>query len=163
MNGLLGRVGRRDLAALGVAVLAITGAVAVFGIGPGGDAETVASASRAQEDTMHIQVVTFSLNAMTHAEYLKVGDEVFVPGLNEVPGLLAKIWLHDPVTNTYGGIYTWRDRQAMVDFTQSELFSAFVGNPSFVNIASQDFDMLEAQTRMTNGLPVAVAPSKAKP
>jgi hypothetical protein len=94
---------------------------------------------------------------MTHAEYLKVGDEVFVPGLNEVPGLLAKIWLHDPVTNTYGGVYTWRDKQAMVDFTQSELFSAFVSSPNFVNIASQDFDMLDGQTRMTNGLPAVLA------
>jgi hypothetical protein len=143
--------------AIAVVVVAVSGVVAAISGGSGGDTDKVASASSAQEDTMHVQVVTFSLNAMTHAEYLKVGDEVFVPGLNEVPGLLAKIWLHDPATNTYGGVYTWRDKQAMVDFTQSELFSAFVGSPNFVNIASQDFDMLDAQTRMTNGLPVVLA------
>lgn len=108
---------------------------------------------------MHGQIVTFNLNGMTHAEFLKVGDEVFVPGLIEVPGLLAKIWLHDEASNTYTGVYTWRDKQAMVGFAQSELFTAFATSPNFVNITSRDFDVLEEQSRKTNGLP---APALAR-
>jgi hypothetical protein len=104
---------------------------------------------------MHVQIVTFNLLDMTHAEFLKLGDEVFVPGLVKVPGLMAKIWLHDAETNTYSGVYTWRDTQAMVDFTQSDLFKGFASSPNFVNITSRDFDLLEEQSRKTNGLPAA--------
>jgi Putative mono-oxygenase ydhR len=136
--------------------LAVSGLVAAFGAWPGGEADKVASASSAQEDTMHVQIVTFNLAGMTDADFLKVGNEVFVPELVKVPGLLAKIWLHDAATNTYSGVYTWRDPQAMLDFAESELFKAFATSPNFVNITSRDFDLLEDQSRMTNGLPAAV-------
>jgi len=35
-----------------------------------------------------------------------------------MPGLISKVWLADPATNTYGGVYTWRDRRSYEDFTK---------------------------------------------
>jgi hypothetical protein len=106
---------------------------------------------------MHVQIVNFNLVGMTDSEFLKVLDEVLLPELVKTPGLLAKIPLHDPSTNTYGGVYTWRDRQAMEDFAQSELFKAFASSPNFVNITSRDFELMEDQARVTNGFPASVA------
>jgi hypothetical protein len=64
---------------------------------------------------MRIQVVTFNLKDMTDAEFQKLAVEVFVPALQKVPGLVTKVFLHDAATKTYGGVYTWRDTQAMED------------------------------------------------
>ena len=30
-----------------------------------------------------------------------------------IPGLVAKYWLADPETNTYGGVYLWESREAL--------------------------------------------------
>ncbi len=100
---------------------------------------------------MHIQVVSFSLDGMSDEEYAKACNEVFVPAMLSVPGLISKIWLRDAENNTYGGVYTWRDRKAMEDFFQSDIFKAFASNPSFANITSRDFGVMEGPTRATSG------------
>ncbi len=106
---------------------------------------------------MHVQIITFNLDGMTDAELLKVGEDVFLPELLKVPGLLSKIWMRDPANNTYGGVYTWEDVQAMLNYAQSDLFEGFASSPNFVNITSQDFDMIESPTRIMHGVPATVA------
>ena len=102
---------------------------------------------------MHIQVVTFNLRDMTEEEFRKACDEQFAPAFaNFPPGMLSKVWLADPATNTYGGVYAWRDRQAMEEYAQSELFKAIATNPNFTNITSKDYGILEGPTRVTRGL-----------
>ena len=109
---------------------------------------------------MHVQVVTFNLVGMTDADYIKLLDEVLLPELVKAPGLLAKIPLHDAASNTYGGVYTWSDKQAMLDFAQSELFQGFASSPNFVSITSRDFDLMEDQARITNGFPAPAVPAR---
>lgn len=105
---------------------------------------------------MHIQIVNFNLNNMTHSEYQQACETQFAAAFRDVPGLLTKVWLSHPETNTYGGVYTWRDAQAMQDFAQSPLFQAVVTNPHLVNLTARDFAILEAPTRVTRGLFEAV-------
>ena len=100
---------------------------------------------------MHIQIVNFNLENMTYDEYTSLCDEV-AQAFAEVPGLISQVWLSDQDANTFGGVYTWQDRQAMETFTQSELFSNVAGNPNLVNITSKDFGILEGPTAVTNGL-----------
>ena len=69
--------------------------------------------------------------------------------VREVPGLISKVWLADELTNTYGGIYTWVDRAAMVAFANSDLSKAIASNPNFVDITSRDFAVLEGPTSVT--------------
>lgn len=100
---------------------------------------------------MHIQVVTFNLSGIGDAEYRAVCDQ-FAPAFAEVPGLISKVWLADPDRNTYGGVYTWVDRTAMEAYTSTELFKGVVSNPTFANIESHEFAVIDAPTRVTRGL-----------
>jgi len=104
---------------------------------------------------MHIQVVNFHLKDLSPAEFGQQCDELAAT-FAAVPGLLSKVWLADPATNTYGGVYTWRDRQAMDAYAQSDLFHAVATNPHFDGITSQDFEILEGPTRVTRGMPEVV-------
>ena len=66
-----------------------------------------------------------------------------------MPGLISKVWLADEASNTYGGVYTWVDRQAMDAFARSDFFKAFATNPSFANITSAVFGVLEGPSEIT--------------
>ena len=85
---------------------------------------------------MRIQVVNFNLEGINHDDFLQIADTA-APAFAEVPGLVSKIWLCDQENNTYGGVYTWENRQAMEDYLSSQFYDEVLGsNPSFVNITS---------------------------
>ena len=98
---------------------------------------------------MIIQVVNFNLNNLRDAEYRSICDGI-APELARVPGLVSKVWLADEATNTYGGVYTWVDRQAMDAFARSDFFKGFAANPSFANISSKAFGILEGPSQVTH-------------
>jgi hypothetical protein len=49
---------------------------------------------------MHAQVVTFGLDGITEEQFREAAG-ADAPTFANLPGLLAKIWLRDPETNTY--------------------------------------------------------------
>jgi hypothetical protein len=103
---------------------------------------------------VHIQIVNFKLNGIDEAQYSQMCEEeaaVFAA----IPGLVSKVWLADESTNTYGGIYTWRDRQAMQDYLGSDLFRGITVDPSIKDLTSRDFGVLDAPTEITRGLALA--------
>jgi quinol monooxygenase YgiN len=104
---------------------------------------------------VHIQIVNFQLNGIDDAEYRQACDQE-APTFAAIPGLLSKVWLVDQSTNTYGGVYTWRDRQAMENFLDSELFRGFSVDPHVKDLTSRDFGVLDAPTQVTRGLPDVV-------
>ncbi len=97
---------------------------------------------------MHILIINFNLNGIDRAQYESICDEV-APAFAEVPGLISKKWLADDATNTYGGVYLFKDRQAMLDFQQSELYASVGGDPAFANITALDFEMLAGPSKVT--------------
>jgi quinol monooxygenase YgiN len=102
-----------------------------------------------------IQVVTFSLNGLKDADYRSVCDGL-APELAAAPGLISKVWLADEASNTYGGVYTWADRQAMETFARSDFFKAFATNPSFANITATAYGILEGPSEVTRtSIPIA--------
>ena len=103
---------------------------------------------------MHIQVITLQLVDMTEAQFRALAEEL-APAFAELPGLIAKVWLADAATNTYGGVYTWEHRDAFQDFTRSDLFAAVATHPNFISVTSRDFAVIEAPTRVTRGLVTA--------
>ena len=99
---------------------------------------------------MVIQVVNFNLEGIGHQDYLGATIDV-APAFKEVSGLLSKVWLSDEANNLYGGVYTWKDRQAMEDYLRSEFYDQVLGsNPSFVNITYKAYDVLDEQTNITS-------------
>jgi quinol monooxygenase YgiN len=100
---------------------------------------------------MHVQIVYFHLSGMDEAEYRKMADEL-APTFGALPGLISKVWLADPASSTYGGIYTWEDRQAMEAYLASDLFAAVKNHPNLENVTSRDYGILEGPTRANRGL-----------
>lgn len=97
---------------------------------------------------MLIQIVSFNLKNLSDAEYRRTCDQL-APELARVPGLISKTWLADEALNTYGGVYTWVDSQAMDAFARSDIFTAFATNPNFENITSRTFGILEGPSQVT--------------
>ena len=104
---------------------------------------------------MIIQVVNFNLEDLSDADYRKACDGL-APELARVPGLISKVWLADEASNSYGGVYTWVDQQAMDAFARSDFFKAFATNPNFANITSTAFGILEGPSQITRAS-VAIA------
>jgi heme-degrading monooxygenase HmoA len=100
---------------------------------------------------MHIQIIKFRLKDLSEADYRGVCDEL-APAFADMPGLVSKVWLANSAANTYGGVYTWASREAMEEFSKSELFTAVATNPNLADITSVDFDVLEDPTHVTRGL-----------
>ena len=100
---------------------------------------------------MHIQIVNFQLEGIDEADYRALCDEV-APAFAALPGLISKVWLADPKTNTFGGVYTWNDSESMDAFAGSELFETIATHPNLVNVSSRDFAVLDGPTGVTNGL-----------
>jgi hypothetical protein len=98
-----------------------------------------------------MQVVTFQLNGISEEQYLTHVEEV-APAFAAMPGLIAKVWLADAVTNTYGGIYTWESRAAMEAYQAGEIFQGLLANPVLNSVTSRDYPVIEAATRLTRGL-----------
>jgi hypothetical protein len=105
---------------------------------------------------MNILIVTFRLQGMPAAEYSRACEEL-APHFAAVPGLISKVWLADPVTNTYGGVYTFRNREALDAYLASELFRSLAGMPGLGEVTVQDFGVLEGPTRVTRGAVKAAA------
>lgn len=100
---------------------------------------------------MHIQIVNFHLKGLAEEAYLKACDEL-APSYREVPGLVSKVWLADPGSNTYGGVLSWESREAMENFAKSELARGVYSHPNFADVTSKDFGVLEGPSRVTRGL-----------
>lgn len=105
---------------------------------------------------MHIQIVTFGLEGITEEEY-RQGCQAEAPAFASVPGLVSKVWLTDPATGTYGGVYTWRSRADYEAYTRSDLFKGVQNHPNLRGVTSRDFGVLEGPTAVTHGLAAAPA------
>ena len=100
---------------------------------------------------MHVQIINFRLKDLNEEDYRRQ-CEAIASAFANLPGLVSKTWLANPETNTYGGVYVWRDLQAMEDYTRTDLYKGILANPHFDNITVKDCAVLENPTRVTRGL-----------
>ena len=101
---------------------------------------------------MHAQFITYQLQDISQAEYLKRMVEPDAPVIANVPGLISKVWLADEEKNTFGGFYLWENKPAMDAFMHSDLVKAVVSRPFVKNVASVDFEVNQTASVMTRGL-----------
>jgi hypothetical protein len=99
---------------------------------------------------MHVQIVNFSIKGISEGDYRRQCDAIASTFAN-LPGLVSKTWLADPETNTYGGVYVWRDLRAKEDYAVTDLYKGMLANPHFDDITVRDFAVLENPTRVTRG------------
>ena len=101
---------------------------------------------------MHAQVITYQLNDISQAEYLKKMIEPDAPIIANVKGLISKVWLTDEEKNTFGGFYLWENKAAMEDFMHSDLVKAVVSRPFVKNVSSVDYEVNQKASLITRGL-----------
>jgi heme-degrading monooxygenase HmoA len=97
---------------------------------------------------MHAQVITFGLNGITEEQFHEAAL-ADAPAFTNMPGLLAKVWLRDPETNTYGGLYLWDDQETYERYIKGEVFDAIKANEHLKNVESRDFGVFEDLSSLT--------------
>ena len=101
---------------------------------------------------MHAQLITYQLQDISHAEYLKQMVEPDAPVIAAVKGLISKVWLTDEEKNTFGGFYLWESETAMENFMHSDLVKAVVSRPYVKNVSSVDYGVNQTASLITRGL-----------
>lgn len=97
---------------------------------------------------MHAQVITFGLNGITEEQFHEACT-ADAPMFANLPGLLAKVWLRDPGTNTYGGLYLWADREDYDRYIKGEVFNAIKADANLENVESRDFGVFDDLSAVT--------------
>jgi hypothetical protein len=72
-----------------------------------------------------------------------------------MPGLVAKFWLADAATNTYGGVYVWRKKADCDAYKNSAVFQQLLVRSEFANATSRDYAILEGPSEVTRALSYA--------
>ena len=99
---------------------------------------------------MYILVINFNLDGIDHDQFSEACDGL-ADTFAAIPGWIDKVWLSDPSSNTYGGVYTFEDKAAVEAYKAGEVYAAVAGNPNFINVTAKDFGILEGPTRVTRG------------
>ena len=88
-----------------------------------------------------MQVIEFRLDGLSEADY-RADTERVAPVFSSMPGLLSKVWLANAATNTYGGVYTWRDRVSLEQYRASAIYARLVCNPGLADFRDREFAIL---------------------
>ena len=96
---------------------------------------------------MYIRIVTFALNVPS-ADYTRLATEI-APAFVSWPGLLAKWWLADAASGTYGGVYLFASRGDADRSRETDLFRNMFTNPALRKVTVREYDVLDAPTAIT--------------
>jgi hypothetical protein len=102
---------------------------------------------------MHAVLITFHSTASLDDLAAPFTD--YAHALGGVPGLVAKTWIRDDAT--LGGFHLFADRRAAEDYLAGALVAGLTANPAFGDFQVRHYDVLEELSRITGGLPLAVA------
>jgi hypothetical protein len=102
---------------------------------------------RIEEVRVEALVVTFKTGAT--AEEYTAANAGEAPAFAEVQGLLAKIWIADPDSNTFGGIKLFSDRAALDAYLESDLFKSIIEDPSVEDMSYRRYRVIEELTAKT--------------
>jgi hypothetical protein len=100
--------------------------------------------------TPTLQLVTFRLDGLSHEAYVAHCEQAapaFAPGA--IDGLQSKTWLADPATNTYGGLYAWRDPAAAEAYLRGDVYAGLLANPHMAHVRAARFAVLPGPTAVT--------------
>jgi quinol monooxygenase YgiN len=97
---------------------------------------------------MNILIINFNLNGLARADYEQVCADL-APTFAAIPGLISKHWLANEDTNTYGGVYIWKDKASMLAYMESEIFQSIEANPALANVVANDFEVLAGPSQVT--------------
>jgi heme-degrading monooxygenase HmoA len=98
---------------------------------------------------MHTLIVTFHLKDIS-PEAFEASYTEAAPLFAEMPGLIEKIWLKQPESDTFGGVYLWQDQASCTAYLNSDMFQQNIRNsPNVTNLDVQEYNVLENPTQIT--------------
>ena len=96
---------------------------------------------------MRIRIVTFALG-VPGEDYTRLATEI-APAFISWPGLLAKWWLGDAASGTYGGVSLFASRRDADRSRETDLFAGMFADPALKHITVREYDVLDAPTAIT--------------
>ena len=96
---------------------------------------------------MRIRIITFHL-AIARDEYVGLALEK-APEFSRWPGLLAKWWIGDDESGTYGGVYVFASREDADRSRDTDLFRSIFTHPALQQVNEREYDLLDAPTSVT--------------
>ena len=96
---------------------------------------------------MRIRIVTFALTVPAE-QYEQLATDI-APAFRAWPGLLAKWWLGDTASGTYGGVYLFGSREDADRSRETDLFRGRSTHPAFRDVTVEEYDLLDAPTALT--------------
>jgi hypothetical protein len=98
---------------------------------------------------MRIRIVTFTLDVPAD-DYVRHATDI-AAAFRSWPGLLAKWWLGDAASGTYGGVYLFATQGDADRSRGTGLFRDMTTNPAFHDLTVHEYDLLDAPTAITAG------------
>jgi hypothetical protein len=96
---------------------------------------------------MRVRIVTFTPTVPAD-DYVQMATHL-APAFRSWPGLLAKWWLGDSPSGTYGGVYLFATREDADRSRDTDLFRGMFANPAFQHVTVEEYDLLDAPTALT--------------
>ena len=110
---------------------------------------------------MILRIVNFTLCGIDDEQYQRHAATV-ADGFNHWEGLVAKLWLHDPHTGTYGGAYLFADQAAADASRVTDLFRKMEANPAFADLSVHEYGVIEQLTAITGGAALTVPSARSR-
>jgi hypothetical protein len=104
---------------------------------------------------VRIRIITFTLGVPAE-DYLRLATNI-APAFGSWPGLLAKWWLGDTPSGTYGGVYLFATAAEADRSRETDLFRDMHTNPALRDLTIREYDLLDAPTAITAPLPRGVS------
>lgn len=99
---------------------------------------------------MIVRIVNFTLCGINEEQYQHHAATI-ADGFNQWEGLVAKLWLRDPKTDTYGGAYLFADQAAADASRDTVLFRNMESNPFFADLSVREYEVIDHLTAITGG------------
>lgn len=99
---------------------------------------------------MYVRIVTFTLADLSPEDYTAHAERI-AGAFTAWPGLLSKVWLADPATNSYGGVYVFESPDAAQASRETAVFAGLLDSPHFAELSIREFDVLDGPTAVTGG------------
>jgi hypothetical protein len=97
---------------------------------------------------MYIEIITFNLSGMTEQQWREQAERNATK-YAECRGLLAKLWMSNPETNTCGAVYLWKDKETLDEHNRGPLAERVRTHPNYRNQSITEFKLLEDLVRKT--------------
>ena len=103
---------------------------------------------------MHLLVVKYNLKDMTLDEHYQLGVDVAPNFTSEkIEGFIGKSFIGNADTGVFGGVYHFKNKEAVDNYLNSEFWEGIENHPNLVNFTKEIYGIAPIST-ISNGIPM---------